>query len=321
VLAARIARAVSEQGVKRLHIDLVVVTHIDCDHIGGILELLQRSSVPVDIGEIWFNGSPQLTSLLGVSQGEALSDFLERSSIAWNKAFCGRAIAVEADGALPFRDRLDGLRLTLLGPIRPRLGALWEKWQAVVASEGRDLAHPAREHLLGDEWPPRWDNAEKSDSSVPNGSSIALLLEYSGRRLLLAGDAYASDLADAIDRLPRNARSGGKLRLDAFKLSHHGSASNLSRDLLERLACRSYIISTDGSVHHHPDSLTLLRILRYSRIRPCLMFNYETAATARWRDRRQDILDQLPDAYYDTAYPERPDQGILVEWSDDSPEP
>ena len=91
--------------------------------------------------------------------------------------------------------------------------------------------------------------------------------------------------------------------------------------VLERVACRRYIISTDGSIHRHPDSLTLLRILRYSRIRPCLMFNYETAATARWRDRRQDILDQFPEAYYDTAYPERPDQGILVEWSDDSGKP
>src|SRR5258708_523696 len=38
----------------RPRIDLVVVTHVDADHIEGLLDLMTAENVP-EIGEIWFN--------------------------------------------------------------------------------------------------------------------------------------------------------------------------------------------------------------------------------------------------------------------------
>src|SRR5689334_14820713 len=35
-------------------LDLVVVTHIDSDHIGGMLPFFE--SPPVEVGDVWFNG-------------------------------------------------------------------------------------------------------------------------------------------------------------------------------------------------------------------------------------------------------------------------
>jgi glyoxylase-like metal-dependent hydrolase (beta-lactamase superfamily II) len=33
-----------------------VVSHIDADHIGGVIELLEDTALGVSFGDIWFNG-------------------------------------------------------------------------------------------------------------------------------------------------------------------------------------------------------------------------------------------------------------------------
>ncbi|WP_185975193.1 MBL fold metallo-hydrolase [Mesorhizobium sp. WSM4310] len=312
VLTLRIARAAKERNVKRLFIDLLVVTHIDNDHIGGILELFQRSDVTVDFGDIWFNGSQQLRNLLGLAEGEAMSTLLEARGGPWNDAFGGKAVMVEDEGEFPFRMRQDKLRLTILGPFRSRLDALWGKWEDFLQKEAaREAEEPS--DLLGEEWPPVWTERESRDNSIANASSIVLLLEYAGRRLLLAADAHANDIAAAVGRLPERYLTKCKLPLDGFKLSHHGSKANLSRALLEKLDCSRYIISTDSTAHEHPHGLALLRVLRYGTGRPSLMFNYETTATARWRDQKDEIVGF---ADFDTAYPDRPERGLIIEWND-----
>jgi len=59
-----------------------------------------------------------------------------------------------------------------------------------------------------------------------------------------------------------------------------------------RITCGYYLISTDGSGRQrHPDQQALLRILKYSRMRPCLAFNYETEATLRWHDFKNEVPD------------------------------
>lgn len=152
------------------------------------------------------------------------------------------------------------------------------------------------------------------DRSVPNGSSIALLAEYDGHRLLLTGDAYAPDLLAGLARLNAERGTQGPLALDAFKLAHHGSANNLSRELVEAVDCARYLVSTDGSVHRHPDHQALLTVLRYSRRYPCLAFNHEALTTRDWRDKRQDVTDAgFPS--YDTAYPAEAARGFVLRLS------
>jgi metal-dependent hydrolase (beta-lactamase superfamily II) len=41
-------------------IDLAVVSHIDADHMGGMLPFLSDTDLGVSFGDIWFNGLPQL---------------------------------------------------------------------------------------------------------------------------------------------------------------------------------------------------------------------------------------------------------------------
>ncbi|HSP27855.1 MAG TPA: CHAT domain-containing protein [Ilumatobacteraceae bacterium] len=97
------------------------------------------------------------------------------------------------------------------------------------------------------------------DGSAANGSSIAFLLEIDDVKLLLTGDAYASDLETSIKQLLVE-RGEDKLAVDLFKLSHHGSRQNMTDGLLELIEPATILICTDGSKFKHPDADALQKI-------------------------------------------------------------
>jgi hypothetical protein len=134
-----------------------------------------------------------------------------------------------------------------------------------------------------------------------------LLAEYGAHKLLLVGDGHAADIAAAADRV----RRGALLSIDAFKLAHHASANNLSRTLLEKIDCKRYLISTDGSAYRHPDHQALLRILRYSDRKPEFLFNYLCDTTRPWRDSKVDVTQDFQD--YDTVFPINAADGLILE--------
>lgn len=158
-----------ERGAETLEIELLVVTHIDNDHIVGIIELLKAAHPTLMIHDIWFNGRPQLmglpaasspaqgggglpgdllggadagapaalptpADLLGPRQGDALSGLLAARKLPWNAhpLWQGRAVMVSEQAALPVVTLGGGLRLTVLGPTFPRLYKLCQSWLDVL---------------------------------------------------------------------------------------------------------------------------------------------------------------------------------------------
>ena len=90
--SSRLARC-RAQGVQRL--EVVFVTHLDRDHIGGIEATLQRQDEHrLSVAEVWFNGEPHLPRNAprprSIEQGEALGRQLVEQSIPWNTRFGGK---------------------------------------------------------------------------------------------------------------------------------------------------------------------------------------------------------------------------------------
>ena len=273
--------------------ELMVVTHIDADHIDGSLILLQElDALKVGIDQLWFNGWTQLPDAdkapgtYAPLQGEFLGGLIEVKKLhdAWNKFFDHRAVAVPDDGPLPFVDLAGGARLTLLGPTMADLRRLRARWTAAIRdfSPGdtkealsrlaarREYRPPALPATFG---PPEYGD----DRSPANGSTIACVLDYKGVSVLLAGDAHARSLADSLKRLA-DERSVARLRFDAVKLPHHGSMSNISENWLQWVDCQRWLISTNGAVFNHPDLQTAeLLAKRYTL--PALLCNYGNIAT------------------------------------------
>ena len=330
-LDRRIGQAIEQRGSPEagLHIELMVVTHLDNDHIQGILRLLRESKHTVTIGDIWFNGKQQLeklsSDLLGYDEADALSTQIAERNLPWNQRFGGAAIAVYPNSKLPCRVLEGGLKLTLLGPSIVRLLELRQKWRDVVRQE---LAEEVvvREDRMGpkDHWPPKWnDILPTPDNAVPNGSSIVLLVEYAGRAILLPGDAFADDIVEHLKRLMAERNIEDRFPLTAFKLSHHGSTRNISESLISSVECGNYLISTNGSGNQkHPDHQAILSVLRYSEssLEPCLAFNYVSETTRVWRDasalvRRNNSNKGL--SSYTTQYPDEASRGLVLQWDEE----
>lgn len=297
--------------------ELLVVTHIDADHIAGVLKMLADPTRPLKFKEVWFNAYHHLVEgdweTFGPGQGETLSDLLEERKDVWNSRFGGKAVVVGQDG-LP-RRTIEGLEVTLLSPTREKLQALVPEWKAWLRSEGLD-----RDHQPTGEPPPvaiipegyeafgsKPDVAtlaavaEREDRTPPNGTSIAFVASFASKRVLLTADSHPGVLEASILSLPKAER-----RFDLLKISHHGSKANLTRSFLRAFDCNRFAISTDGSHHEHPDPETIARLLTTVIGKKHLFFNYRHEQAAIWDD--DDLKTALD---YDCVFPQDATMGRL----------
>ncbi|MEW8692698.1 MAG: MBL fold metallo-hydrolase [Candidatus Thiodiazotropha endolucinida] len=270
-------------------LELFVLTHIDADHIAGAIPMLEDKTLPMDIREVWFNGWDHLPKrFLSIKQGERFSELIKERAIPWNVRFNGHAVCVPED-TLPTHELEGGLRLTLLSPTPGKLGRLARVWKKEINRHllGLEAGKTRRPRFLARN-PTKSTNVPKlaatkfrSDTSIPNGSSIALLAEYDNTSVLLAGDAHASILTRSIASILRD-RKVERLKIDALKVSHHGSRGNTNIRLLQMLDCKRYLISCNGDVHNLPDNEAIGRIIYHGGNRPHLLFNYRCHRTSFW---------------------------------------
>jgi hypothetical protein len=259
-LADRLARQPEDHRT----FDLVVCTHIDVDHIGGLLALAEDPPPGFRAADVWFNGRRHL-DLLGPAQGDVLSAALTRRSMPWNRALGGAAVVVPPGDDLPVVE-LPGLRIMLLSPTRAQLAMLAPNWPRVVAEaeSGPGPERPSPDLLRREDTDRDVELHQLTarrytpDGSASNASSIAFLAEDDdGDRVLLAADATAEVLATSL----RRVAAGGRYRVDVCKAPHHGSRHNTSPELLSLLDCRHWLVSTSGQRYRHPHREAMARIL------------------------------------------------------------
>lgn len=297
------ASAVRRQLERQAKLDLLVVTHVDLDHIQGILPLLRKPPAGMEVNDTWFNAwqhLPGADQLLGPKEGERLSELITKRKWQWNGAFGGRAAAVsdKAKAEFPTCTLPGAMRLTLIAPRLKRLRELLPVWQEKIEEAGlvpgkagrvleEDMEYEEDEGLLGAAAVTVEKLAARKftdDPSKANGSSIAFLAEFEGKRCLFAADANAADLERAVRRLAE-IDGTDKLELDALKVSHHGGSHNTSPELLDSLRCRHFLFSSNGDKHKHPSKEAVARVLVHGGPgRKELIFNYRSSYNAQWDD-------------------------------------
>lgn len=266
-----------------LKIRLAMVSHIDDDHIRGLLELTEElvehadgdgaGSVPAfDILTLWYNSFDDLTAGMAlpslvplaaslraaaladrplpglsisppaalvaasVGQGRRLRDNAASLRLNINQPLSG-LIAVPRTGA-EATGMGSGLQFTVLGPRQEQLDALRTEWAAKLAAMNArhgGSAGAAAMQALG---------AAFVDQSIYNLSSIVVLAEFGGSRMLLTGDARGDLIVESL------AESGlmqdGKIHVDLLKMPHHGSVRDVAASFFEQITADHYVISADG---------------------------------------------------------------------------
>lgn len=273
----RIAKGLISDGDPLL-IDLLIVSHIDDDHINGIKamlgEMLQRQNdnqpALFIIGRLWHNSfntlvgakkpitiPPAIIASLGghgdlegdgeehdinkilasVEQGFDVLNLAKALNMPVNPEFTG-GLVIANETPLT----IDGLSVTVLGPMLPELTKLQADFATWL------VAHPDKAvtaSLL----------ASFGDTSVPNLSSIVLLVEDGAQRFLLTGDARGDKImkaAKALDLLNADER----LPVDLLKVPHHGSDRNTAASFFAMFPAPHYIFSGNGE-HGNPERATL----------------------------------------------------------------
>lgn len=269
--------ALDEIKEKGQNIDLAILTHIDDDHIHGLIKAFEKPGYLAELVKtIWFNSSRLITQSFNVPEipenNIILAGNSPQTSVQQGKDLealldeikCIRAPLIMAGQVYS----LGSFTLTVLSPERCQLERLLHKWPT-EADSGATSSHSNDYDLsLEDIWA---DDKFDPDLSIYNGSSIAFLLEVENKAMLFLGDAHDQVIADNLRA--RGYSDANKIKLDLVKISHHGSQYNTSNETLSLLDSKCYVISTNGSKHGLPNKRTIARILKSTNGK--ILFNYE----------------------------------------------
>jgi hypothetical protein len=326
ILEARLRKL----GPDNRHLDVAVITHIDSDHIGGMIPFL-LSDLARDVGDFWFNGRthlPGASRTRSIDQGESVVAALLGSSndlagvggvaagsggtaLPWNEAFDRGPIDTGDEGGFIEVGVPDGPTITVLSPTTKRLTNLAAKWSEAIEEARRGPDREVEPDVLEplDDLRRIADQKTAKDASIPNGSSIALLIEHRGASAVLGADAFGGVLGAGLHGLAQ-ARGRDAVQVDAFKLPHHGSQGNVLSPLLAAAPASHYLVSSNGDIFHHPDDAALARVVLGAPPGPTLWFNYRNPRTERWADpqlvKRHGHSTVFPD-------PARPEGGAVLE--------
>ena len=304
-----LSAALKNLGAAGKRIDLLVVTHVDNDHIMGIIELfreLKYEKIQIEICEIWYNGYRHLFSDakqslssdqerrvmdevrrldvptmeerirkdIGYAQGETLTGLLggiwEKE---WNRSFDGKAVSCHDKGVL-VELKSPYLSVVLLNPGFEQLEGLEYKWTHFRRKKYLPMENG--DSVMYEECFERF--LIYKDSSEINQSSISFLIKYTNKagksyNLLFLGDASAENCLARLE--------GWKnIQFDCVKLPHHGSKNSITQCTLAQLHVEYLLFSTDGRRHNHPDWEVVSTAVSNNNCKR-MVFNYASCKAVR----------------------------------------
>ena len=244
--------------------DLMVLTHYDDDHIGGLTQYVKacKKAGVMPAREVWANcakyaevdtaedDAATRSALQGVKLGVLLDMAAEGCGLVWRDD-----VTEGLSEAFPFAD------VEVVSPTeRGRELAIGKQEKAM---EGKDLAAltradevPSLEELALDVPKPP---SAKADAEVANAASIAFILRCDGLSVLMLGDCYPHNVVDYLRA--KGYSEENPLQVDFVKVAHHGSRHNTSNELMDLVHCNHYLISTNGDKFGHPDREAFAHIL------------------------------------------------------------
>lgn len=273
----------------RLPIRLVMVSHIDDDHVNGILAMANElaestGKLPYRVESLWHNSFDDLLGNSGKELAASLEPFL--TNVLASGTLPAGALMKEVHAGLVMASVGQGRELRLAAKRLAwdinkefagklvRFGTAGPKPIPIGAPGGMTFTvlgpRESKLKALQAEWDKQIRKlgvaqdparaAEYADTSVFNLSSIIVLAESPGadgkpRRMLLTGDARGDHVLEGLEAA--GLLKEGRCHVDLLKLPHHGSNRNLERGFFEQVTADHYLVSSNGEKFDNPDQETL----------------------------------------------------------------
>lgn len=266
------------------NIDLLILTHFDDDHIGGILRWLNQDKEAAKlVKNVWFNSGKRIAKELSSEENKDLRIEIKENT---DDFYTSPKQGIEFESYLSKNnlwddklilqdDKIDilGVTFKILSPSMEKLEELlklYEKEKDYFTSGGNfDFATPLND-FIEEESNPKFKF--KEDKSVPNGSSIAFIIEYEDKKFLFLGDAHPSIVIEGLKKCGFDEEN--PLKAELMTVSHHGSQYNTNLELLAIVKTNNYIISSNATKHGLPNKRTIARII-VNNPNATIHFNYK----------------------------------------------
>lgn len=280
-----------------LPIRMVMVSHLDEDHILGLIEWTsqlvtlqqQGREVPHRILTLWHNSfddiignaseAERITAAMGASvQGVSTSGVVPEA-LRERLSPHGALVLASVNQGRKLRDHARALSLLVNEGFTGLVGAPAAGVKTLDLGGGLSFTvlGPSEQRVakLQVEWDKKIKTLDLTtkaaqaeaaafvDDSVFNLSSIVVLATAANRQMLLTGDARGDDILAGLKQaglLP----PGGRFHVDLLKVPHHGSEHNVAREFFEQVTADHYLISSNGERFSNPD-VPMLRMLTEAR--------------------------------------------------------
>jgi len=264
------------------NVDLLILTHTDEDHIGGILKYYEDNDRKTLIfKDVWFNTGHLISSnfeLVTKKECQITINDYDNLNMSLKQGLTLESCLLK-DDILPKTiitsgqtHELFSAKINVLSPEIDDLIEFYKVWEV------------EKEYQLEVSFKTDYDlsissllkNNYTESGTLANKSSIAFIYKFSNKKVLFMGDAFPSVVEKNIRKLGYDENN--KLILEVVKVSHHGSKNGMSPNLLNIIECNRFIISTNGS-NGLPSKECLARIVTHKKEKILLYFNYRNENT------------------------------------------
>lgn len=148
-------------------ISLLIITHVDQDHIQGGIKFLQENGTEnkpkvIGVEEIWHNSLKHVVSVKDIQipakksaqgiptvrsacerkrqqisylQGSSFASYIYEGGYKWNEKFCGNAVLASNSGELSEILLKEGIKIIILSPTDVELSKLEQEWKRTVLKD------------------------------------------------------------------------------------------------------------------------------------------------------------------------------------------
>ena len=279
-----------------LPVQLVVVSHIDSDHVRGIVELTNaaiqadQNGVPplVSINALWHNSFEDTVKPIHAKMAElAVATGVKTAainnaipvSIAKKTSRTSQLVLASVPEGRTLRANARRLNIPLNRGFDGELIIAGKKPIKKVFDGVLTLTivNPRQSELdaLQTEWAKQIKalkkkgklkpaaveaiTAEFVDKSVTNLSSIVLIAESGGKTMLLTGDVRGDYVIESLEAQGLK-KKGKTMHFDIIKVPHHGSWRDLADEFFKELTADHYVFSANG-MYSNPDKPSVKSLL------------------------------------------------------------